>query len=187
MELIQTIYVNNYIEKTITTSYINCEDKYPSNINNPLNFSLTGFYCFNSDNILIGGFWDNIFLSLPTFIVKRCDINTEKRLNIKCATDEEIKEKHPGTLYINFYLQDHWIYPQNYNNPVKILHTSDWVQYNLDNKEIYNKELYYNTANVKQMQDLYFKMLMILLILLKLIISEQHMAQLIIYPNIYFL
>jgi len=141
------MYVNNILTHSEVIQHVNCGQKF-LNKTQPILDRLEGHYCFNFD-LSIGGYWYSNIVQIPTVILKRCDKQTEEVYNITCATDEEISEKHPNTFYINYYVQNQLIYPQNYSFPYKKVQTYHWEQYNMNKKEVYTGEIFFNLANVQ--------------------------------------
>jgi len=149
MKMVYTLYANNDLVYYKYYKYVECSKKYSSQNESIGDLNLTGYFCFDI-NLTIGSYWFESFaLRVPTFYLKRCDKKTEDEYNITCATDAEFNENYPGTLYINYILQNFVINPQNFSEPYKKFRTLDYENYNIDKNEIYNKELYYNLANVQ--------------------------------------
>ena len=70
------------------------------------------------NNFTLGGQWNTENLLLPTFLLKRCNSDIEKKLSIKCRTNEELIEKYKS-FYFNIYLQKNLIDPSKYEIPVE--------------------------------------------------------------------
>ncbi len=63
--------------------------------------------CIDLNGIQFGGSWVQEKMDMIRFYLKRCNKNTEKRLNITCASDEEYFQRFKNQrLFYNFFLSE---------------------------------------------------------------------------------
>ncbi len=77
------------------------------------------FMCLENPNYEFGGDWSRKFIKLANFMVKRCDNTTELKFGVKCASDEELKEKFKDGIFLSIYYEMNVLDPQNYEDPIK--------------------------------------------------------------------
>ena len=113
-----------------------------------------GAYCFNL-NYTVGGYWDNRVIKTPVMILKRCNNNTEKMYDIKCASNEELRNTLPNLFLEIFYL-NHMVNPQNFDNPYKNVFHMDY-EILKENDTTFSYEMFYNEAIITSDAGLLFE------------------------------
>jgi len=98
-------------------------------------YKLSNFMCVKQGNIYIGGDWEEDFIAYPTFKIKRCDSDTEKKYNVTCATDKEMKDKFK-TFYVTYYVQQNVVNPSNYEESYKQVYENELIGINLEKTNI---------------------------------------------------
>ncbi len=114
---------------------------------------ISQFYCFDID-YKIQGYWDSYPIHYAFYLLKRCNNETEKRLNIKCATNEEFRDTFKNT-YLAYIIQNNKINPSNFSKPYKEVMNYGNEVVNID--KIYNKDLFFSLANVTDDVGLVFE------------------------------
>jgi len=77
----------------------------------------SNFFCPDINHLIGGDFTDNFYGAL-SFSVKLCDSSTEKRLNLKCASQREREKKYKNKFFVGKVTHNHIIDPTDYTNPV---------------------------------------------------------------------
>jgi len=105
------------------------------------NQDFSNFFCPDIKYLIGGDFTENFFGSL-IFKLKICDTDTERRLNITCATDEERFRRFKNKFYLGKVTHNHIINPSEYENP--IIQTFDYTVQKLELD--FNKQTFINFA-----------------------------------------
>jgi len=105
------------------------------------NERLYNYYCIEN-NYTIGGDWGATEINLPTFLIRRCNNETELKHNIKCKTDDEVNKIYNNLFYVDLYLQKNLVNPQNYTDPIKPTYTYKYKQLDIFNKNALNKKFF---------------------------------------------
>ena len=106
------------------------------------------YNCANYSNLNVGGEWQgSAYLGIMTYYVKRCDAETEKDYNIKCATDEELVKDLGSMLYINTYTQQNVVNPKNFENPIMNVLVYNYNILMLEGQSY--QRLFYSYSNMK--------------------------------------
>jgi len=111
------------------------------------NERLYNYFCIEN-NYTIGGDWGASEIQVPTFLIRRCSIETELKYNIKCKTDDEIKHDHSNLFYVDLYLQKNLINPHNFSDPIKSSYSYGYKQIDIFNSDVLKQEIYYSTGEL---------------------------------------
>jgi len=111
------------------------------------NDKLFNYYCLEN-NYTIGGDWGSDSINIPTYFIRRCNSKTEKKFNITCMTDEELKKKYNGLFYVDLYLQKNLVNPHKYENPIKPTFTYSFKQLDIFSEQILKQAIFYSTAEL---------------------------------------
>jgi len=110
------------------------------------NNKLYSSFCIEN-NFTIGGQWNTGFIMVPSFLVRRCNADIEKKLNIKCRTNEEIISKYK-TIYTNIFIQKNLIDPSLYENPIQEAFVIKSKQLDILSQDVSKQTIYYSTAEL---------------------------------------
>ncbi len=119
-------------------------------------FHLGNYYCGNFDNMNVGGVWYmNNELGDVSIDIKKCDSFIEKKYNLKCATNEEIRERYSSPLYITTYKRKNLIDPRNYLKPVRYTFDHDWMILSANQSTI--QQFFYSISHIETDSGWIFK------------------------------
>ena len=96
-----------------------------------INTPLDKLYCINMNDLVMGGFWDDLFLGYVKINLYFCKNGENfERNNTNCTSYDKIKEKigYNNSLELEIYYPTIQFQPLNYNNPIVILYTQNFYQ-----------------------------------------------------------
>jgi len=94
--------------------------------------NLQDFKCLDL-NYSMGGDWTQGNIKLPNFMIRRCNNETEQRLNIKCSTDDEVRAIFKTGIFVSFYVHKNYIISSNFENPISPKYIHYYFTLDLDN------------------------------------------------------
>ena len=102
MEIVFIEFLDDRSVRSTITPHEMCTEKHVDGSKETFEkLMLHNTYCFNI-NYTVGGYWENKLFNIPSIMLRRCNNYTEKKYNVKCASDEEILRNFP-LLYVGFY------------------------------------------------------------------------------------
>ena len=108
---------------------------------------ITGFYCANFTDLSFGGDWYEDYIARINYFIKKCDHNTEKKYNIKCANSTEIK-KTVGNFWISYFAYQTIVDPKNYSYPIRKLYENQYTNLDMQNTTNYFR-FFYSVSEVQ--------------------------------------
>ncbi len=94
------------------------------------------YYC-SEPNHEFGGSWQHNEIKIPSYWAKRCDSETEERLQIKCASEEEWKNYTRNKIFFfSFLIQKKLIDPSNDTNPISNSYTYKFKSVDLNHNKV---------------------------------------------------
>jgi len=116
---------------------------------------IKGYYCKSFTNLKLGGNWDTSdAYYILKYSVDRCSSDTEKKYNLKCKSEIELRSKYRDKTRVVSFIQKPLLDPNDYKNPIHNEYEYNFETYDVNS--VKENRIFYSNSSLTTDDDWIF-------------------------------